>query len=120
MKFRLFNNIFSEDADTKTKRKTVILLFLILASNILLFLTLWLNFEFDDVIFDQFLYQIKTPVAGSQSSIVASCVLYLGGGGITLTVIESFLIILLNGICGGKISASEKYKKYKQTIQQIS
>ena len=47
----------------------------ILLGNLLLFLTIWLHFTYDDVRLDQILYQIQTPAAGTQRNLTLSMIL---------------------------------------------
>ncbi len=71
---------------------TAILLFL---ANVIFFLTIWLLEQYDNVCFDQFLYQIKSSAKGADTSLVASGFLYMGGYSAILTLCEIGIFYLL-------------------------
>lgn len=66
-------------------------------ANVIFFLTIWLLEQYDSICFDQFLYQIKSSTKGSDSILIASGFLYMGGYGGLLTAFEILLFCLLTG-----------------------
>lgn len=66
-------------------------------ANVVLFLTIWLLEQYDSICFDQFLYQIKSSTKGSDSILILSGFLYMGGFGGLLTAFEIFLFCLITG-----------------------
>lgn len=61
---------------------------LLLLGNMLLLLTIWLQFTYDHVSIDQILYQIQTPSDGAQRNLTLSLVLCVVGAGVLLTWLE--------------------------------
>ncbi len=98
--------------EKKNKRKNIIAAVILLAGNAILFLTVWLLTEYDKIYLDQFLFQMKTTVAGVQMSLALSAVVTIGVFGVLATVAEIFLYLLLSGSLRDRFSGSEKYLSY--------
>ncbi|MGI6280010.1 MAG: hypothetical protein ACOYJS_05565, partial [Acutalibacteraceae bacterium] len=92
----------------KTKRNIAWVTLILLLANIVFFLTVWLMTEYEKVLLDQFIYQLKSPVTGAENSIVGNGFLYMGGFAFSLTAIETLLFLLLTG----RLSKVFKFKKY--------
>ena len=84
---------------------------LLLAANVLFFLTIWLSNTYDDICIDQFLYHLKSSTVGSDSSLTGSAVLVIGVCSYLVTVGEIWLYVLLSGGLK-KLSAHKAYVKY--------
>lgn len=72
-----------------TKRQLIAYL-LLLGGNLLLLLTIWLSYTYDEVSIDQILYQIQTPANGAQRNLTLSMFLCVGVLGVVLTATEIF------------------------------
>jgi len=81
----------------KTSKKMVASAIILFFANVVFFLTVWLLRQYDSICFDQFLYQIKSSTKGSDSILILSGILYMGGFGGALTVLEIFLLLLFSG-----------------------
>ncbi len=71
---------------------SAVILFL---GNVIFFLTIWLLRQYENVCFDQFLYQIKSSAKGADNSLVLSGFLYMGGFSSLLTLAEILLYMPL-------------------------
>ncbi len=98
-----------------TKRKLTVAALLLLLGNLLLFLTIWLLQKYDHVYFDQLLYQLKAPSAGVQGDLASSAVMRVGVFGITATLIEMLLYLLLSGRLQNKLRDNRPYRSYCTT-----
>ena len=81
----------------KISKKMVASAIVLFFANVVFFLTIWLLEQYDSICFDQFLYQIKSSTKGSDSILISSGFLYMGGFGGVLTALEIFLFCLLTG-----------------------
>ena len=61
---------------------------LLLIANLVFFFMLWMLREYDDVKFDQILYQIKSPITGTNGGIVGTAILETVLVGVVLTALE--------------------------------
>ena len=75
----------------KEKSAALLLLF----TNVLLLLTLWLEFNYDQVSFDQLLFQLKSPSTGVNNNLMGSAILLVGLLPVGLTALEIWLYRLL-------------------------
>lgn len=71
-------------------RKQIIAYLLLLGGNMLLLLTIWLQFTYDEVSIDQILYQIQTPANGAQRNLTLSMFFCVGVLGIVITALEIY------------------------------
>lgn len=83
----------------------------LLAGNLLLFLTIWLANKYDDVSLDQFIYQMKSSAAGANRSIFNSALIRVGGFGIAATVLE----MILYQLCAGQVK--DAWKRNRRYIR---
>lgn len=77
--------------------KVVFASIFVLGGNLLFFLMLWIANKYDDVQFDQILYQLKSPVAGTNGDIVSSAIFDVVFIGVILTFAEIFTVFFLTG-----------------------
>lgn len=85
---------------------------LLLAGNLLVFLTIWLSSKYDDVSLDQFVYQMKTSAAGANRSIANSAVVRVGVFGIVLTLIEVLVYMTSTGSFAKYLQKWSWYAKF--------
>lgn len=71
-------------------KKQIFAYLLLLGGNMLLLLTIWLQYTYDHVSIDQILYQIQTPANGAQRNLTLSMFLCVGVLGFGLTALEIF------------------------------
>lgn len=93
----------------KKSNKFIVSAILLFFANVFLFLTVWLLNQYDNICFDQFIYQLKSSTQGTDSTLVVSGFVYMGGFGGLLTAFEIFVYSMLSG----KILLKEKYKQSK-------
>ena len=79
----------------KVSKKAIAGIILLFCANVIFFLAVWLLKKYDNVCFDQFLYQIKSSARGADNSLVLSGFLYMGGFGSILTALEVGFYYLL-------------------------
>lgn len=97
------------------RKKHIVALLILLAGNLLLFLTIWLLEKYDNVSSDQILFQIKSPASGAHNDLMSSAVVRVGGFGIVLTAIENALYLLLSGGLREKFGNHCRYRQYCST-----
>ena len=97
------------------RKKHIVALLILLAGNLLLFLTIWLLEKYDNVSSDQILFQIKSPASGANNDLMSSAVVRVGGFGIVLTAIENALYLLLSGGLREKFRNHCRYRQYCST-----
>ncbi len=85
---------------------------ILLLSNFLLCLTLWLATKYDKVLLDQFIYQMKTSAAGANRNLLGSAFVRVGVLGVLLTAAEIFLYYVLTGAFEAKWSHLKRYVTY--------
>ena len=95
----------------KISKKTGAASLILFFANVVFFLTIWLLSQYDSICFDQFLYQIKSSAKGSDSILILSGFLYMGGFGGLLTAAEIFLFCLFSGKIP-KFNLSGKFSKF--------
>ena len=88
---------------------------LALLANLLFFFMIWLIKRYDDVQFDQILYQIKSPVAGTAGGIVGSAMLEVVLVGVLAFALETTVYVFLTGRFKDKLSKFGGYVKYSAT-----
>lgn len=102
-------------SDKKTRNRLIITNLLLLCSNLLLFLTIWLKNTYAQVSIDQILYQIQTPADGAQRNLIGSAILWVGGGGIVLTLLEMALYSFVSGVFPRRLPYNRRYLAYCRT-----
>lgn len=70
---------------------------ILLLSNLIFFLTVWLGYEYDQVRFDQILFQLKTTSAGVHTALLGSAVLWIGVFSAAVMLLEVMLYRLIAG-----------------------
>ena len=85
---------------------------LVLGANLLFFLLLWILGRYDDVQFDQILYQLKSPVAGTSGTIVWDAILRVVLVGTLIAAFEVLLYFFLAGKLTGWFSSFKRYIAY--------
>ena len=75
----------------------IIAFVILLAANLIYFLTLWMSKKYDQVSLDQFIYQAKTSAAGANRSLMNSAYVKVGVYGGVLTLIELVVYLVLSG-----------------------
>ncbi len=83
----MLKNVFLKVKNTYSK-KEVTAAWLLLSSNILIFLTIWMSRKYDQICFDQILFQLKSTSAGAQSALLGSAILQVGIFPAILTLLE--------------------------------
>ncbi len=77
--------------------KLVFAIIFVVGGNLLFFLMLWIRNKYDDVQFDQILYQLKSPVAGTNGDIVSSAMFDVVFTGCLVAFAEIFTVFFLSG-----------------------
>lgn len=118
------NETVNEQADNEqakprlSKRRIALLvvsLLLALSANLLFFLLLWILGRYDHVQFDQILYQLKSPVAGTSGTIVGDALLRVVLVGFLVFAFEVFIYLLLAGRLTAWFGRIKKYVSYSAT-----
>lgn len=113
-----------EEIENKEKRakrsraktvKAAVAVALLLIANAVFFLMFWILDRYDDVKFDQILYQIKSPIKGTGSGLVIDALLKIGLTGVLLTALEVFIYLLLAGKFKEKLQKFKRYVAYSAT-----
>ena len=99
----------------KFKAKMVFAAIFVLLANLLFFLMLWILDRYDDVQFDQILYQIKSPVAGTSGGIVGDAMLRVVLVGTLVAAMEIFVYIFFAGKLKCWFGKFKKYASYCAT-----
>ena len=86
-------------------------IFMLLAGNLVFFLTVWMANKYDHVYIDQFIYQMKAPATGAERTLLGSGVVRVGVFGILLTVAEIYAYLLCSGFFKNKFRDAAKYLK---------
>ena len=84
----------------------------LLAGNLMFFLTVWLLSKYDQVRLDQVIFQMKTSAAEANRSLLGSAFVRVGGFGVGATLIEVFLHMWLSGRLYGLFAKHKGYLKY--------
>ena len=111
----------AENESTKAKlnkkqiAKIITASFLVLLANLLFFLMLWIIDRYDDVQFDQILYQIKSPVAGTSGDLIGSAMISVVLVGTLVAAAEVFIYVILTGKFKEKFAKFKKYVAYSAT-----
>ena len=84
---------------SRIRWKAVLAALLLLAGNLLFFLTIWMASKYDKVTLDQFIYQMKSSAAGANRSLRNSAVVRVGVYGAVATVLE----LMLYWLCSGNV-----------------
>lgn len=104
----------------KVSKKMIVSAIVLFLANVVLFLTIWLLEQYDSICFDQFLYQIKSSTKGSDSILILSGFLYMGGFGGLLTALEIFLFCLITGKFSKKQSKGNIAKFLDKSVVVIA
>ena len=71
--------------------RSVMTMLVLLAGNLLFFLTVWMANKYDHVTLDQFIYAAKSSAAGANRSLMNSAMVRVGVFGVAATVLELLL-----------------------------
>ena len=94
---------------TRPSRRGVLAALLLLAGNLLFFLTIWMATKYDKVTLDQFVYQMKSSAVGANSDLINSAAVRVGLFGVALTALE----LLLYRLCAGEVRQNLcRYRTY--------
>ena len=85
---------------------------LLLLANYIFFLMLWVMDRYDDVQFDQILYQIKSPIAGTGGGLIGSALFRIIGVGTIVAGLEVLAYLLLAGKIKALFTKLKKYAAY--------
>lgn len=99
----------------KFKAKIVFAAIFVLAANLLFFLMLWIMDRYDDVQFDQILYQLKSPVAGTSGGIVGDAMLRVVLLGTLVAAAEIIIYIFFAGKLKCWFGKIKRYVCYSAT-----
>lgn len=91
-------------------KKRVLSAILMLACNLLFFLTIWLANKYDDVSIDQFLFQMKSSAAGANRSLMNSAYVRVGVFSVVATLLEVLGFLLISGRWKGRLQ-DERYAR---------
>jgi len=96
----------------KRKRGYIVAGLLMLLACIVFFATVWFLIKYDDIRFDQILYQIKAPADGTPSYYTGRAVGHVGAWSIMLASVLFVLYLLLSGRIKKLATCWERYRKY--------
>lgn len=97
----------------KNRNKLIAAAVIALLGNIVLYLTIWLLQNYDQVYFDQILFQLKTSTRGVHGGLAIGGVAQVGILSAVTTAAEIFLYLLLSGRLYGKLKEKlQKSRKY--------
>ncbi len=96
----------------KIRKGSIVSAIIVLLGNVLFFLTLWLLQQYDQISFDQCLYQMKTASSGVHFGLLGSIILRVGVFSIAATAAEIFLYMVLSGRVIAWKLRWEKYEAY--------
>ena len=99
----------------KFKAKIVFAVLFVLAANMLFFLMLWILNRYDDVQFDQILYQLKSPATGTGGGLVVDAMLNVVLLGTLVAAAEIFVYIFFAGKLKCWFGKFKKYVSYCAT-----
>ena len=109
----------SSQTDKKQKRRRIIRIsvasLIVVCANLIFFFMNWIINRYDDVQFDQILYQAKSPIVGSNGDLVANALIETVLVGVIVAAVEIAIYILLTGILKDKLSKFKAYVKYSAT-----
>ena len=87
----------------------------LMVANLLIFLTIWLSQKYDNVLIDQFIYQMKTPAAGANRTLRNSAIIKVGLFGVLLTFAETMFYLVCTGRFENKLKKYHIYAKIMAT-----
>lgn len=96
----------------KIHKKQIAAIILLLAANLVLFLTIWLMNKYDQVYLDQVIFQMKSSSEGVHNELANSAVIRVGLFGILLTAVEVPLYGLLSGAFINRFQDNGRYIAY--------
>ena len=106
----------------ETKKKSVkpkilaaVAIFLTALANMLVLLMFWIMDRYDEVQFDQILYQIKSPIAGTSGGLIESALINVVLVGAIFAAIEIFIYLLLMGKLKKPFEKIKGYVSYTKT-----
>ena len=79
--------------------RSVLTILVLLAGNLLFFLTIWMVNKYENVTLDQFIYAAKSSAAGANRSLMKSAKVRVGVFGVVATMLE----LLLYWVCAGAV-----------------
>lgn len=92
--------------------KIVVSVILTAGANMLFLLMLWLLNRYDEVQFDQILYQLKSPVAGTSGGLIGDAMLNVVFAGALLAGVEIFIYMIFTGKLTRMFRGASAYVKY--------
>jgi phosphoglycerol transferase len=95
--------------------KTVSAAIILALANMLVLLMFWIMNRYDDVQFDQILYQIKSPIAGTNGDLMSSAIIDVVLGGVLLSGLQVLIYLLLSGKFQRICKKWQLYIKYNAT-----
>jgi len=108
-----------EEVTVKRQRRRIIKItvasVIALFANLIFFFMLWMIKQYKNVQFDQILYQVKSPIEGTNGGIVANALLVTVLPGVFAAVLEIIIYIFLTGALKDKLSAFKAYASYRAT-----
>ena len=108
-------NVAKERASGKKIAKIVFSVVLLLLANYVFMFMIWILRRYDDVQFDQILYQIKSPIAGTSGGLIGSALGMTLGIGSLIAGVEFLIYFLLAGKITGLGTKIKKYAAYAAT-----
>ena len=100
---------------TRGRWSAILLALVLLAGNLLFFLTIWMASKYDKVTLDQFIYQLKSSAAGANTDITQSAVVRVGVFGVGTTILEILLYSLCSGNVWKKLRQRSAYIRFRDT-----
>ena len=95
----------------RPSRGAAVTALVLLAGNLLFFLTIWMASKYDKVTLDQFIYQMKSSAVGANSHLVNSALIRVGLFGVALTALE----LKLYHICTGDVRHKRSYHRFRSS-----
>ena len=100
--------------EQKNYRRALLVLVL-LAGNLLFFLTIWMASKYDKVTLDQFIYQMKSSAVGANRDLINTAAVRVGLFGVVATALELLLYRLCTGNVKQTIRRHRTYIRFRTT-----
>lgn len=100
------------DLKIRERREEVLACVVMLAANMLFFMTQWLATRYDRVSLEQILYQMQTSISGTSKSLTSSAAVRVGVFGVLLTAVQVGVYFLLSGKAQSKLRNWKPYLDY--------
>ena len=84
-------------------KKEIAAALILLCANVLMGLTIWLGYKYDQIHFDQILFNMKSTTTGAQSTLVGSGAVMIGVLPVALTILEIWLYPTLASLLRNRI-----------------